>query len=65
MVAVVVRDQDIVELLESGLVRGGDDAISVPPFVPGPAGVDQQRFSRWAHEERGLATLNVDEVNLE
>ena len=44
VVAMIVRDEHVVDLLEAGLVSGGENAIGVPTFVAWPARVDEQRL---------------------
>ena len=65
MIAVIVSDQNIIELLDAGLVGGRQDAIGVAAFVSRPAGIDQQRLPRWADNQRRLPALDVDEINLQ
>src|SRR5258708_22202666 len=43
MVAMKVGDQHVVELLESRLMRGSDDAIGVAAFVSRPTAIDSWR----------------------
>ena len=45
VVSVIVGDQNVVDLLESGLMSGSKDAIGVTAFITGPSRVDQQRFA--------------------
>ena len=45
VVAMEVRDQQIVDLLEAGLLRGGVDALSIAVIGRGVAGVDKQRLA--------------------
>jgi hypothetical protein len=44
VVPVIVGDQNIVDLLESGLMGGSEDAIGVTSFITRPSSVDQQRL---------------------
>src|SRR5579872_1020508 len=64
VIAVIVRDQNIVQLLQSSLVSRGDNAVRIASFVARPACVDEQRLPRWTHDERGLSALYVDEIHL-
>ena len=64
VIAVIVGNQDIIQLLDAGLMRGGDDAVGIATFVAWPTGIDQQRLARWAHDQSRLPALDVDEVNL-
>src|SRR5215510_13972913 len=42
-----------------------DDPVCISAFVAGPASIDQKGLSRRADKERGLTTLDIDEVNLQ
>jgi len=63
MVRVVVRDQQMIDTLDTGVLHRLLDAFSVTATVIGPSRVHQQRFSRGSHEQRGLAAFYVDEVD--
>ncbi len=65
VVIVIVSDQHIVDAAQASALRGGDDAIGIAEIVAGPTGVDQQRFPCRRDEQRGLAPLDVDEINAE
>src|SRR5580692_7010040 len=60
VVAMKVGDQNIIQLLDAGLMRRGHDAVGVAAFIAGPAGVDEvnlQRFGgggggKWAGQNR-------------
>jgi hypothetical protein len=41
VVAMIVGDQNVIELLEPGLVRRSNNAVGVPAFISGPAGIDE------------------------
>jgi hypothetical protein len=42
-----------------------DDAPGIATIETCKAGIDQQRLARWRHDERGLSTLDVDEIDIE
>ena len=65
MVRVEVRDDEVVDSSETRVLSGRDDAIGVTPVESWPAGVDQHRLAGWRDEERRLATLDVDDVDVE
>ena len=65
VIAVVVSNQDIIQLLESGLMSSRNDSVRISAFVPGPACIDQKGLSRWAYQKRRLTTLDINEVNLQ
>ena len=63
VIAVVVRNQNVVDLGETGVFRGSDDAIRVTAVEAIPSGVNQQRFSGRRDEQSGLSALDVDKLN--
>ncbi len=65
MIAMVVRNQDIIDLREAGLMRGSQDPIGVAAFISRPAGIDEQRLSRWTHHQSRLPAFHVDEIYLQ
>ena len=65
MVAVVVRDDQIVDPFEARLLHGGGNAIGIAAVEPGVAGVHQQRFTRRRDEQGRLAAFDVDELDVE
>ena len=62
VVSVIVGDQNVIDLLESGLMSGSEDAIGVTTFVTGPPRVDQQRLSGGAYHQRGLSPFDIHKV---
>ena len=62
VVSVIVGNQDVVDLFESGLMSGSEDAIGVTTFVTGPPRVDQQRLSGGAYHQRGLSPFDIHKV---
>src|SRR5215469_10008561 len=65
MIAVIMRDYQIVNLSDSSQLCGCNNSVGVSPLESRPAGVDEHRLARRAYEERRLTTLNVNRVNLE
>uniref|UniRef100_E6PWS5 Uncharacterized protein n=1 Tax=mine drainage metagenome TaxID=410659 RepID=E6PWS5_9ZZZZ len=65
VVVVVVGDKDVVEVVESGFMRDGGDAVSIAAIVVGPSGVDEEGLSGGGDEERGLAALDIEEEDAE
>ena len=66
VIAVVVRHDDVVELLlDRHLLDDVGDAIGVAVVVAAGPGVEQQRLARRCHEERRLSALGVDEIDVE
>ena len=63
VVGVVMGDEDVVDLAETRLLGGGDDAVRVTAVLSGPARVDEERLVLRGDEERGLAAFYVDEVD--
>src|SRR5579862_42829 len=65
VVAMIVRDQDIVDLLDAGVVGGRHNAIRIAAFIIRPARIDQERLSGWTHNQSRLPTLYIDEIDLQ
>ena len=53
----------MIDLLDAGALQRLDDAAEIA--VAGVAGVDQQRLARRPDEERRLATLGVDVIDVQ
>ena len=58
-------DEQVVELSDAGVLSGGCDPIGVTPIESWPTGIDQHRLAGRRDEERRLATLDVDDVDVE
>src|SRR6185436_1631313 len=67
VVAMPVRNDQLIDLREAGILGGLHDARGVTDrrLRSGVAGVDEQRFTRWRDEERRVAALDVHHVNVE
>src|SRR5262249_51519751 len=65
MVAVIMRNQNVVNLSDAGVFRRGDDAVRIPPAESVPASVNQQGLSLRRNEQRGLAPLHIYAINLQ
>ena len=65
VVAVEVGHDQVVDPRHPGIGRRRRDAVGVAAIEAGPAGVDEHRFARRRHEERRLASLHVDHVDVE
>ena len=63
MIRVIVRDQQIIDMVEPCLLHHGHNAVGIAPVVVCPAGIHQQRLMRWSDEERGLATFDVHKIH--
>jgi hypothetical protein len=61
VVVVKVRDQDIIDLADSRLLGDGNNAVGVPPVIPGPAGIDQKRMLAGCDEQSRLSAFDIDE----
>ena len=64
MVEVIVREQDEIDFVELRIFCGSNDAISVAVVEAGPACIDQKGLSGRGNEERGLAALDINKVDL-
>ena len=58
-----MRDQQEVNLVDACLLGDIDNAVGIPR--PGKARVHQRGLAGGRNEQRGLAALHVDEVNVE
>ncbi len=67
MIAVPMGDDEMVDLRQTGVLDGRHDAPGVPDrrVRRHIAGIDEERFARWRHQERGVAALDVDHVDVE
>src|ERR1700758_3244019 len=65
VIAMIVRDQHIIELADAGLMRGSQDPVGVTPLISRPTRIDEQRLSGRTHHQRRLPTFHVDKINLE
>ena len=63
VVAMMMRDQDIVNSFETGSMGGGDDAVRIPSIKSGPASIDQQGLSRGTHDQSRLSAFNIDGID--
>ena len=65
MVGVEVGDDHVVECGHAGVSRRRRDSVGIAPVEAGPSGVDQQGIAGRPDEERRLAPLDVDHVDLQ
>ncbi len=65
MIAVPVRGNQIVDLREACLFRGGHDALGVSDRAgAGVPRIDQDRFAGRRHKERGVSALHIDDIHI-
>src|ERR1035438_9080649 len=65
VIAMVVGDENIVELFDFGGFGGLDNAVGVTTVETAPACVDQQGVAGGSDDERGLAALHIDKIDFE
>ena len=66
VIAMPVRDDQMIDLLEAGVFHGRHDSRGVSRRLrAGIAGVDEQRFARRRNEERRIAALHIDDIDVE
>src|SRR5690349_13010405 len=65
VVAVIVRDEDIVDRLETGCLCPGNDAVGVATIEIRKSSVDQQRFTLRSDDQSSLSAFDVDEIDFE
>ena len=63
VIAVIVRQPEVIDLLDARDLQHLEDAIQVA--LAGVAGVHEQRLPGRRHEERRLAALGVDVIDVE
>src|SRR5579859_1866192 len=64
VVIVIMGQQDIIDLADAGTLGCSKNPVRIAATIFRPAGVDEQRLSRWGNEEGRLAALHIDEINL-
>ena len=65
VIAVEVREQQIVDLRDAGRLGRRGDAPRIAAAVAGVTGVDQQRLPRRRDDQRRLTAFDVDEVDVQ
>ena len=65
VIRVVMREYEVVYLADAGLLGRRGDPLRVTAIKSGPACVNQQRLARRGDQQRRLAALDVDEVDIE
>ena len=65
VIGVIVRDDDVVNVVDAGRFRGEHDAVRVSPVEIVPARVNQQRFTLRIDDQRGLPAFHVNEIYLQ
>ena len=64
MIGVVVTDHQVVNLLQAGLLRGRMDSFGVP-VIDLETGVNQHRFPRRRHDQRGCSAFDVYPIDVQ
>jgi hypothetical protein len=64
VIGVKVAEDEVVDLLEPGLLGGREDPLGVA-IADFPAGIEQQRFAGRRHDQCGRAALDVDPIDLQ
>src|SRR5204863_9007063 len=64
MIAVIMRDQDIINLLDLRRLCSAHNPLRISPVDVRPSRIDQHRFARWAYNQRRLPSLDVNEIDL-
>ena len=65
MILVEMRDQQRVDFFDAGCFRRRRDANGVASAVARITGVDEQGLTGGRNHQRGLASFDIDEVNIE
>ena len=61
----IVGDQDVIDLLKASLMSRSQDPVGVAAIVAGPSSIDQQRRTVGRNQQRRLAALYINGVNLQ
>ncbi len=64
VIAMVMGDENVIQLFDFGGFGGLHDALGVAAVETAPAGIDQKRLSGRAYDQRSLAALHVDKIDL-
>ena len=64
VVGVIVRDQDVVDLLNLCALGDSSDSTGIAEAVVSPSGVDEERLSVGRNEQGSLAALHVHKEDL-
>ena len=64
MVIVIVGQQHVVDLADARALGCSKNPVGIAAIVVRPSCVDEQRLPGRGDKQRGLATLDIDEVNL-
>jgi len=65
VIAVIVRDHQIVDALEVSQFRRRDDAAGISSIEPRPARIHQHRLPRRRDDQRRLAAFDIDGIDLQ
>src|SRR6516165_1012500 len=65
MIPMVVGDQNVVDPLQVGQAGGRYDAFGIASGKVRPTRVDQQGLAVRRHNQRGLPTFNVNEIDVQ
>src|SRR5262245_26283077 len=65
VVAVEMRDYQVIDLLDTGRLRSCTDPLGITAIEPGPAGIDKHRLLGRRNQQCCLPALDVDEVNIQ
>ena len=63
VIAVIVGENQVVDLLDAGFVEHLGDPVGIAGA--GVAGIHEQRLAGRRHVERGESALGVDEINIQ
>jgi hypothetical protein len=64
VIAVIVGDDEVIDLLHAGSFGDVCDAISISAVEAWPAGIDEHGLSTGAYEQGRLSALDIDGIDL-
>src|SRR5690349_9957713 len=65
MIAMPVRHDEMIDLLNPGVFYSVHDAAGITYGCAGIAGIDEQRFMRGRHKQNRVAALDIDHVDIQ
>jgi hypothetical protein len=65
VIAVIVSNDHVIELVETFSFRGREDTIGISPVESRPSRIDQHGLTARIHEQCRLAALHVNEIDVQ
>ena len=65
MVAVIMRDDDVVQFLDVGVFAGFRNALRIASVEAAPSSIDKHGLAGGADDEGRLAAFDIDKINFQ